>query len=325
MSRLPPAPAPFIRPLMAPSQPRLSLSIVVPTYRRANSLGRLVDALMPQIGSRPDRELIIVNDGGHDAGYDSAIARHRAGLTYLVAARNGGPGAARNLGAKAAKGDFLVFIDDDCVAPPDWLDTLATILADHPEFDAVGGQTQPLISARPGFFERLLIEAGCYPNPIYYDGFLIVMVSACLAVRRSVFDRLGGFDERLVLAAEDRNLTTRLRLARTTLAIAPLWFVFHDMAATPRQHFRRFFNYGRGVSLAIAVEAQALDRTYWPPNHRRSRYWLQRARARFLAARRLVRTPPGIFGALAVFLLTATNLTMDAGYAVAERRRARRD
>jgi len=303
------------------SRPEPRFSIVIPTYRRPRGLARLLNSLAPQAAERLGCEVIVVNDGSDESGYESIAHHQRNWVTYLVAEQNRGPGAARNLGAKIAKGDFLVFIDDDCAAPLDWLERLARCLAANPSLDAVGGMTRPLVSPRPLWFEKLLVAGGCYPNPVYYRDQLIVMVSACLAVRRTLFDSLGGFVDKVTPLAEDRNLTTRLRLAGANCKIEPDWFVYHDMSSTPRKHFRRYFNYGRGVRKAIAMEAVPLDLTYWPPDRRPFSYWLGRARARLAETRELAPAQTTLERLPVVALAAATNLTMDLGYIFAERKK----
>jgi glycosyltransferase involved in cell wall biosynthesis len=304
---------------MTRPRPEPRFSIVIPTYSRPLGLGRLLDSLAPQVAGRPGREIVVVNDGSHDPGYAAVVARHGDWVRYIAASDNRGPGTARNRGVLETTGDFLVFIDDDCTAPPDWLDRLARLVTDDPALDAVGGMTRPLPSPNPTRLERMLVAAGAHPNPVFYRGQLIVMVSACLAVRHTMFDTLGGFVEKIMPLAEDRNVTTRLRLAGAKCAIAPEWFVYHDMSSTPKQHFRRYFNYGRGVNNAIALEAVPLDRDYWPPARRPSGYWWSRAYARLKES-----TPPGKQSGpstrLPVLLLAAaTNLAMDIGYVRAER------
>jgi GT2 family glycosyltransferase len=296
------------------SRPEPSFSIVIPTYGRPRGLARLLNSLAPQIAGRLGREIIVVNDGSDSRGYDAVMHRHRGLVTYIVADRNRGPSAARNLGVREATGDFLVFVDDDCAAPLDWLDHLTRILAASPMLDAVGGTTRPLASSRPRWFERLLVAGHCYPNPVFYEGKLIVMVSACLAVRRTLFDTVGGFVEKVMPLAEDRNLTTRLRVAGANCRIEPDWFVYHDMSSTPGQHFRRYFNYGRGVNNAIAMEEVPLDRTYWPPKTRSLSYWLRRARARWHEADALAPEAAPLERLPVAALAAATNLTMDLGY-----------
>lgn len=302
-------------------RPEPTLSIVIPTYRRPRGLARLLRSLAPQATEQGGREVIVVNDGNDDPAYDAVIEAHRGQVHYIAAAENRGPATARNRGVKAATGDFLVFIDDDCAAPLDWLDQLTRCLVAEPHLDAVGGTTRPLASQHPSCFERLLTESGCHPNPVFYRDQLIVMVSACLAVRRVVFEALGGFVERIMPLAEDRNLTTRLRLAGAECVIKPEWFVYHDMGSTPQEHFRRYFNYGRGVNNAIALEATPLDRSYWPTAQRSSVYWWARACARLRESAVLVQKRHSVLERLSIVALAAaTNLTMDLGYVYAERK-----
>ncbi|MGH7075073.1 MAG: glycosyltransferase family 2 protein [Stellaceae bacterium] len=302
-------------------KPDPSFSVVIPTFGRPRGLARLLNSLAPQIAGHLGREVIVVNDGSLEIAYDAVINRHRTWVNYLVAERNEGPGAARNLGAREARGDYLVFIDDDCAAPLDWLDQLTRLVHLEANIDAVGGMTRPLLSARPTRFERLLTEAGCHPNPVFYDDQLIVMVSACLAVRRLVFEEIGGFVERVMPLAEDRNLTTRLRLAGANCGIKRDWFVYHDMTSTPRQHFRRYFNYGRGVHRAIALEQVPLDRGYWPPARRSLCFWPNRARARIEAAQHLAPGRPALERLAIIGLAAASDLAMDAGFIYSEHRR----
>ena len=301
------------------SRPEPSFSVVVPTYRRPRGLARLLNSLAPQVAGHIGREVIVVNDGSDESAYEAIINRHRGWVSYVATEKNRGPSAARNLGVRKATGDFLVFVDDDCATPLDWLDRLTRILRTSPSLDAVGGLTRPLASSHPAWFERLLVATGSYPKPIYYRGQLIVMVSACLAVRRTLFDTLGGFVEKITPLAEDRNLTTRLREAGANFTIARDWFVYHDMSSTPRQHFRRYFNYGRGVNNAIALEAVPLDRTYWPPDRRTPTYWLRRARARLRETKELAPQQKRLDRLPVVALAAATNLAMDLGYIFAER------
>jgi len=302
-------------------RPEPSFSIVIPTFGRPRGLARLLNSLAPQIAGRLGREVIVVNDGSEESAYDAILNRHRGWVTYIVSEKNRGPSAARNSGAKAASGDFLVFIDDDCAPPMDWLDRLTRLLALDSNLDAIGGTTRPLESQHPDWFEKLLIEGGCHPNPVFYEDQLIVMVSACLAVRRTVFDTLGGFVEKVTPLAEDRNLTTRLRVAGAKCTIEPSWFVYHDMSSTPKQHFRRYFNYGRGVKKAIALEAVPLDRTYWPPARRPLSYWVSRARHRLRETKALGPKRHRTLDRLPlVALAAATNLTMDLGFIYAERK-----
>jgi len=261
----------------------IGLDIVVPTYRRPEELARLLEKLRPQIEGCPNRRVIVVNDASHDARYQDVIARYRDIADYVVAPKNGGPSAARNLGAAHAAREYLVFIDDDCEPPPYWLDWLCAILAENPDADAVTGTTRPMPSRRPGLFERFLAEAAFHPRPIMNSGQLIILVTACLAIRRSRFKAVGGFDEALA-TSEDRNLTYRLAISRAILHLETGWFVYHDMTSTPLQHFRRYYRYGVGTRLELELEDAPYDGRYWPVADRKPGYWLRRAALMFAYA-----------------------------------------
>lgn len=272
----------------APAARRMSdigLCVIVPTYRRPEGLGRLLRGLRPQLEGYPNRRLIVVNDGSHDQRYQAAIEPYRDIADYVVAPENGGPSAARNLGAKRAGEEYLVFIDDDCVAPPYWLDWLCAVLAENPDADAVGGMTRALKSQSPGLFEQFIAEAEYHPQPAVLEGQLVLLVSASLAVRRAAFAAVGGFDETLV-TTEDRNLTYRLARNRAIFHLDFGWFVYHDMASSPRTHFRRYYRYGRDNRREIDFEQDPPDRRHWPPAKRPFFYWFARAAAKIAHARR---------------------------------------
>ncbi len=92
------------------------ISIIVPFYNAENTLERLLDSILKQ--SFSDFELIVVDDASTDSSL--RIAQSYPCKTIHLD-RNHGPAYCRNIGAKHAKGDILVFIDSDCQAHPDWL------------------------------------------------------------------------------------------------------------------------------------------------------------------------------------------------------------
>jgi glycosyltransferase involved in cell wall biosynthesis/GT2 family glycosyltransferase len=254
----------------------VGLDIVVPTYRRPGDLARALESLRPQVEGHPNRRVTVVNDASHDERYQAVIERHRDIADYVVAPVNGGPSASRNLGAARTSKEVLVFIDDDCAAPPYWLDWLCAVMAESPDADVIGGTTRPLPSQRPEFFEKFLGEAGFHPLPIISKGQMLLLVTASLAIRRSRFQAVGGFDEALRLA-EDRNLTYRLGVSRAIVHFDAGWFVYHDMTSTMRAHFRRYYRYGVGLRRELEFEESPPDALYWPPAERPFGYWLKRA------------------------------------------------
>jgi undecaprenyl-phosphate 4-deoxy-4-formamido-L-arabinose transferase len=101
--------------------PRPGLSIVVPVYRGATTIGRLVDALA-DLNPAGGLEVILVNDGSPDNSGDvcrELVATARLPLVYVEHARNYGEHNAVMTGLRQARGDFVITMDDDLQNPPD--------------------------------------------------------------------------------------------------------------------------------------------------------------------------------------------------------------
>jgi len=290
------------------------LSVVIPTHGRPDGLERLLASLEKQLAASPARQCIVANDGTHDERYAAVIARHRGYVEYVALPESQGPAAARNAGAARARHEFLVFVDDDCVAAPYWLDWLSALLAENPELDMVGGTTRPLTAELPGLLEPLLIDCGYYPMPILYGAEAMILVSACLAVRRSRFEMIGGFDQR-VRVGEDRNLTFRLKKERAISYVDPSWYVYHDMTTTLRQHLRRYFAYGYWLAVELEVERTPPDRHLWPIDDHSWRAWLRRARESiaYIRSRPGYAARPAAGRAVMQSFALLTRLTMDIG------------
>jgi glycosyltransferase involved in cell wall biosynthesis len=98
---------------------KILVSVVVPTYNRLSRLKRVLGALEDQTFPRDEYEIIVVSDGSTD-GTDAFLAgaAERGDVAYATQA-NQGPAAARNRGAALARGDLVLFVDDDVVAAPE--------------------------------------------------------------------------------------------------------------------------------------------------------------------------------------------------------------
>ena len=236
-------------------------------------------------------------------------------MRYVDSPRNGGPAAARNLGAQHANREFLVFIDDDCEPPAYWLDWLCGIVAANPDVDAVCGTTRPLPSPSPGRFARMLARGGYHPQPYLLDE-EPVLVTANLAVRRAAFARVAGFDETM-MTTEDRNLSYRLRLNGAIFHFDHAWFVYHDMTSSPWSHFRRYYRYGQGLRQELSIENKPADREGWPADQRSLSYWAKRIVGDLKRARK--ETDHRAIGRLDSVLFTGlgalTRLSLDLGFA----------
>src|SRR5260370_19076588 len=110
-----------------------AVSVVVPSYNAGPTLERVLAALSAS-KSQP-HEILVVDDGSTDGSAERADA---LGYTVLRARERSGPGGARNLGAQAATGDILFFLDADVAVYPDTVERVASAFAD-PALDALIG------------------------------------------------------------------------------------------------------------------------------------------------------------------------------------------
>ena len=116
-------------------------SVVIPTYRRPAALTACLGSLAALDYPRDRLEVIVVHDDRDCANRDPLSARFRGQLDLTeLCQSHAGPAAARNAGARRARGDYLAFTDDDCLVAPDWLRSLASVLDTAPK-SACAGKT----------------------------------------------------------------------------------------------------------------------------------------------------------------------------------------
>ena len=159
-----------------------ALSVIIPAYNRAAYLGAAIDSVLAQV-PRPV-EVIVVDDGSTDAS--PAIARAYGPSVRLIRQAHAGIGAARNRGLEAAGGEIIGWLDSDDLWPPGSVACRLETLDRRPEVEVVHGRTQMFVSAEVEPDERARLICPSEPQPGYLAGAMLV--------RRSVLDRVGGFD-----------------------------------------------------------------------------------------------------------------------------------
>ena len=116
------------------------VSVIIPTYNRLANLTKCLRAIDGVDFPRDRFEVIVVDDGG-SVPVRSAIDESAVGLDItLVWQDNAGPGAARNTGARRARGQYLIFLDDDCYPERGWLGALIARM-EKARQEAVAGKT----------------------------------------------------------------------------------------------------------------------------------------------------------------------------------------
>ena len=244
-----------------------SLSVLVCTHKRPAGLNRILTALVPQLESVAPRDVIVVNDGTHDGAYARVAAEFAANIRYRALKENVGIAAARNVAARMAAGDYLIFTDDDCEPPPFWLDWISARLTEHPELDVVAGTTAPLWPDKPGFFARVRALHDLIPQTAQSHG-TILFPAAIVAIRRSLFEAIGGFGfPDFQGAGEDTELATRLSLKGAVSVFDPSWFTRHEITegfiGLCRRYRRYGFANGKLISLTTSPVAHDYMQSHW--------------------------------------------------------------
>jgi GT2 family glycosyltransferase len=188
-----------------PSRP-VPLSIIVPVYNNPQDLQECLSALIA--ASCPGSEIIVVDDASRD---ETPAVAARMGVRVLRLAQNSGHGVARNYGARHARGAILFFVDADVVAAPDAVRRVIQTFEDNPELAAVFGSydTRPrapgVVSQYRNLLHHFVHQHGNPEASTFWNGLG--------AIRRQVFDAMGGFNARFSRSIPDVELGYRLRRA----------------------------------------------------------------------------------------------------------------
>lgn len=189
---------------------KILISIIVPTHNRADALARTLEHLSRQ-SFRETWEAVVVNNNCTDDTND-VVWRAQANFPVplrLVDEKKPGPAAARNRGARASSGEYLIFMDNDILTAPDFIERHYRRLKENPGCWIV---SQPV-----NLPEQEATVFGAYRKTLFPavppDAGLSETDSITgqgTSMPRTDFERLGGFDENFFVASgEDRELAMR--------------------------------------------------------------------------------------------------------------------
>ncbi|CDH47714.1 membrane hypothetical protein [Candidatus Contendobacter odensis Run_B_J11] len=220
----------------------LKVSIIVPAHGRAEATRHCVQSLLALDYPADCREIIVVDDASMPP---LGEVLHDLPITLLRQERNIGQSAARNLAAAMASGTVLAFIDNDCVAEPDWLRTLLPYLAD-PSVAIVGGRVvAPPVRGAVAAFEavRSPLDMGTVATEVTPTAAVSYLPTCNLLVRRDALLAHGGFDAALRVG-EDVDFIWRILRSGTRAWYAPTGRVVHHHRVRWGDWLRRRADYG---------------------------------------------------------------------------------
>jgi GT2 family glycosyltransferase len=227
-----------------------TISVILPIYNTAGPAREHLSAALRSIAAQTvgPLELVVVDDGSTD---DSAAivatfgAAHPALDLRVLRKENGGQSSARNHGARAARGEWLAFLDQDDEWTPDHLELVAPLLtADidlvYTDIDTIDEAGHPRLSG----LHRTWGRGGGHPDvslpqALFQDAFVVPGV---MTIRRAFFERVGGFDEELS-GYEDDDLFVRC-LARARIGYLPASTLRWRIHAASASHTGRMITSG---------------------------------------------------------------------------------
>lgn len=198
-----------------PTEPRVS--VVIPTWNRRDDLVRTLDVLREH--GAPAFEVIVVDNASTDGTADEVLARYPE-VRLIRLPRNTGPTGARNVGVANARAEFIVLLDSDTEPLPGAIEHIHRRLSEDPRLGAVNALQ---IDARTGQPWWWWGPHG-YPEAQYlereFDSAFKIEEGAC-GFRRSVYELVGGFDERFFMLVEGRDLAARVVRAGFSIRYCP--------------------------------------------------------------------------------------------------------
>ena len=179
----------------------VAISVILPTRERAEACRRAVASLLR--ARTPGCEVIVIDQSRNDSTR-LAISDALPMIRYIESATEG-VSAARNVGVRAALGDVLLFTDDDCTVELDWISAWSSAFQEDPSVGIAFGE----VNARPfdasaGFVATFETSEGSHGVEFFRQG-PVVGIAANMALRRTLLDRIGGFDEALGAGARFRS------------------------------------------------------------------------------------------------------------------------
>jgi glycosyltransferase involved in cell wall biosynthesis len=179
---------------------QIKVSVIIPTYKRANLVCLTLDSLLEQDFPKENFEVLIIDNNSPDNTSEVIAAyfeknKDKANMRYVKEVRQG-DGYARNSGAAVARGEYLLFADDDSLFDTNWISCMADILDIYPNIGILGSRITIQWDEKPSKWisrYEYLLGKSTRSNSGYIissEGFNIA--NGSLAIRRDLFVKVGG-------------------------------------------------------------------------------------------------------------------------------------
>ncbi len=223
----------------------MKYSIIIAVYNRIDEVKELLGSAEELDFPRQDFELFFVDDGSKD-GFKNFIENYNSpsGLnTRAIYQKNQGPGTARNNGMAHSASDYFIFVDSDCMFPPNYLEELDKHVA---EFDACGGPDtghpsfSPLLKAISYSMTSFIGTGGTRGKSEKVGKFYPRSFNMCLS--RKVYETIGGMNK--LRHGQDMDFSARIVEAGFKTGLVKDAFVYHKRRTSIAKFYRQIFNWG---------------------------------------------------------------------------------
>lgn len=215
----------------------MKVSVVVPAYNSAKTIGNAVEALLAQDYPKENLEIILVDDGSDD---ETGEIVKKYPVKYLYQ-KNKGPAVARNLGWKFSSSNIVCFTDSDCVPEKDWISKIIKAYTSE-QIAGVGG-SYDIVNSESLFasciHEEIVQRHLKMPKEVNYLGAFNV------SYRRSILEEVGGFNESYSDASgEDNDVAYRVVKKGYTLIFDKNIRVGHYHPTSLLRYLKQQFKHG---------------------------------------------------------------------------------
>ena len=254
-----------------------TFSIIIPCFNAELYIRNCLISILKS--SFSNYEIIVVDDGSTDnsAKLINSLANSKTIIKLISLTKNIGPARARNLGVSKAKGKYLVFLDADTEIEKNCLQAIATMFSKNPKIGAL--QTK-LVKGKSNQIESLghFLSPFGFPYEVGTENNrkenqkkmpIFAARSAGMAIKKDLFQKIGGFDEDYFIYGEETDLCWRVRLSGSKIYYLPKAKVHHFQKSTlnKKTNFRIFYEGAKNNTSNILKNAPFKTLVWMLPLH----------------------------------------------------------
>jgi glycosyltransferase involved in cell wall biosynthesis len=244
-------------------------SVIVPTFNRADEIKELLDSLSKQTVPHNNFEIIIVDDGSTDNTkevIESIKSKFDLNIRTLYQ-NHKGPGEARNLGMKNAKGKYFVFIDSDCIADKNWLSAYKKEV-EQKDVAGFGGPDSVLPNFKPvqkaiDYSMTSFITTGGIRGHSKKKISKYYPRSFNMGVRADIVERIGGMGK--LRHGQDIEFSNRILSTGEPIVKVAGAMVYHKRRISIKKFFKQVYNWGVARINLFKIDKKMLEPVHFFP------------------------------------------------------------